>query len=173
MTLTIGSLCSGFGGLDQSVMGVLDASVAWHCQFEPPDKDGRPDRHQYAARILAHHWPGVPNHGDITAIDWARVEPVDIITAGFPCQPVSNAGKRRGHEDERWLWPDVEAAIRRVRPRLVFLENVSALANRGGRRRSRGPGRARVRCGVDLPTSVRHRSPAPKGPVVLRCLGHR
>lgn len=123
--LKIGSLCSGFGGLDQSVMDVLDAEVAWHAQYDPDDK------HQYAAKILAHHWPEVPNHGDITAIDWTQVEPVDILTAGFPCQPVSNAGKRKGHEDDRWLWPDVASAIRVLRPRLVLLENVAALVGRG------------------------------------------
>lgn len=108
-----------------SVMDVLDAEVAWHCQYDPDDK------HQYAARILDAHWPGVPNHGDITAIDWSEVEPVDILTAGFPCQPVSNAGKRKGHEDDRWLWPDVASAIRVLRPRLVLLENVAALIGRG------------------------------------------
>jgi DNA (cytosine-5)-methyltransferase 1 len=125
VTLRIGSLCSGFGGLDMSVMDVLDAEVAWHAQYDPDDK------HQYAAQILAHHWPAVPNHGDITAIDWTEVEPVDILTAGFPCQPVSNAGKRKGHEDDRWLWPDVASAIRVLRPRLVLLENVAALVGRG------------------------------------------
>jgi DNA (cytosine-5)-methyltransferase 1 len=125
VTLRIGSLCSGFGGLDQSVMDVLDAEVAWHAQYDPDDK------HQYAAKILAHHWPNVPNHGDITIVDWSSVEPVDILTAGFPCQPVSNAGKRKGHEDDRWLWPDVASAIRVLRPRLVLLENVAALVGRG------------------------------------------
>lgn len=125
MTLKIGSLCSGFGGLDLSVMDVLDAEIAWHCQYDPDDK------HQYAAKILDAHWPGVPNHGDITAVDWTSVEPVDILTAGFPCQPVSNAGKRKGHEDDRWLWPDVADAVRALRPRLVFLENVSAILVRG------------------------------------------
>ncbi|APD18786.1 DNA methylase [Streptomyces phage Raleigh] len=88
--LRIGSLCSGYGGLDMAVMGLLGATVAWHCQYDPDDK------HQYAARILAHHWPNVPNHGDVTRVDWSSVEPVDILTAGFPCQDVSLAGKRAG-----------------------------------------------------------------------------
>ncbi|MET8098795.1 DNA cytosine methyltransferase [Streptomyces sp. NPDC005236] len=88
--LRVGSLCSGYGGLDMAVCDVLGASVAWHCQYEPGDK------HQYAARILAHHWPGVPNHGDITAVDWSEVEPVDVLTSGFPCTDVSLAGKRAG-----------------------------------------------------------------------------
>ena len=123
--LRIGSLCSGAGLLDMAVMDVLDARVAWHAQYDPDD------RHQWAAQILAHHWPAVPNHGDITSIDWAAAEPVDILTAGFPCQPVSNAGKRKGHEDDRWLWPDVASAIGVLRPRAVVLENVAALIGRG------------------------------------------
>ncbi|WP_244190662.1 DNA cytosine methyltransferase [Streptomyces caeruleatus] len=89
-TLRVGSLCSGYGGLDMAVCDVLGASVAWHCQYDPDDK------HQYAARILAHHWPDVPNHGDVTAVEWSDVEPVDVLTAGFPCQDVSLAGKRAG-----------------------------------------------------------------------------
>lgn len=74
----IGSLCSGYGGLDAAVMDVLGGSVAWHCQYDPED------RHQYAARILEHHWPDVPNHGDITAIDWTHVEPVDVPHGWLP-----------------------------------------------------------------------------------------
>lgn len=73
-----------------AVSQLLGGTVAWHCQYDPDDK------YQYAARILAHHWPKVPNHGDITAIDWTDVEPVDVLTAGFPCQDVSLAGKRVG-----------------------------------------------------------------------------
>jgi DNA (cytosine-5)-methyltransferase 1 len=121
----IGSLCSGYGGLDMAVQSVLGGTVAWHCQYDPDD------RNQYAARVLEARFPSVPNHGDITSIDWTRVEPVDILTAGFPCQPVSNAGKRKGQDDDRWLWPDVADAVRALRPRLVLLENVSALLVRG------------------------------------------
>lgn len=88
--IRIGSLCSGYGGLDMAVMDVLGGSMAWHCQYDPEDK------YQYAARILEHHWPAVPNHGDITQVDWAAVEPVDILTAGFPCQDLSYAGRGAG-----------------------------------------------------------------------------
>lgn len=121
----IGSLCTGYGGLDMAAATVLGARPAWHAQYDPAD------RHQYAARILEHRYPGVPNHGDITAADWTRAEPVEVLTAGFPCQPVSNAGLRKGAEDERWLWPEVARAVRVLRPRLVLLENVSALVVRG------------------------------------------
>ena len=119
----IGSLCSGYGGLDMATQSVFGGSVAWHCQYDPDDK------HQYAAQILARHWPDIPNHGDITAVDWAAVEPVDILTAGFPCQDVSLAGLRAGIADgtRSGLWLHVARAIRELRPRLVVIENVRGL----------------------------------------------
>lgn len=121
--LRIGSLCSGYGGLDMAVMDVLDASVAWHAQYDPDD------HHQWAAQILAHHWPAVPNHGDITAADWSRVEPIDVLTAGFPCQDLSLAGKREGMREgnRSGLWFHVARAIETLRPRLVVIENVPGI----------------------------------------------
>ena len=126
MTLRIGSLCTGYGGLDMAVMDVLDATVAWHCQYDPDD------RHQYAARILEHHWPNVPNHGDITAIDWTQVEPIDVLTAGFPCQDLSYAGRGAGIKEgtRSGLWYAVARAVGALRPRLVVLENVRAIVAR-------------------------------------------
>jgi DNA (cytosine-5)-methyltransferase 1 len=73
--LRIGSLCTGYGGLDLAVQAVLDARLAWYAEV---------DRH--AQTVLAHHFPGVTNLGDIRTIDWHTVAPVDIVTAGFPCQ---------------------------------------------------------------------------------------
>lgn len=113
MTLTIGSLCSGMGGLDMGVQQVLDAEVAWHCEYAAAP-----------SKILAHHWPEIPNHHDLTTTDWAAVEPVDILTAGYPCQPFSGNGSRGGQDDPRHLWPAVFRAIRQLRPRYIFLENV-------------------------------------------------
>lgn len=115
----IGSLCSGFGGLDCAVQAVLGGSIAWHSEIDPA-----------ASKVLAHHWD-VPNHGDLTVMDWSQVEPVDVLTAGFPCQPWSTAGKRRGVEDERAIWPDVARAVRDLRPRFVVLENIAAIAPAG------------------------------------------
>lgn len=127
--LRIGSLCSGYGGLDIAVQEVFGGTVAWHSQYEPPDKHGREDKNQYAARILAHHWPTIPNHGDLTAIDFRQVEPVDILTAGFPCQDVSLAGLRAGLADgtRSGLWLHVARAIEALRPQLVVIENVRGL----------------------------------------------
>lgn len=125
MTLTVGSLCSGAGALDLAVERVFGARTEWHCELEKlTDKDGKVRRNP-AVDVLAEHWPGVPNHGDLTAVDWNAIEPVDLMTAGYPCQPFSPAGKRKGTDDERHIWPDVREAIRRLRPRITFLENVA------------------------------------------------
>lgn len=129
----IGSLFSGFGGLDMAVEDLYGAVTAWHCQYEPPDKKGRPDVHQFAAQVLAHHWPGVPNLGDITAVDWDQVladhGPVDILTGGFPCTDVSLAGKRAGLNDQTrsGLWAHMARAIHALNPNLVVIENVRGL----------------------------------------------
>lgn len=118
--LRIGSLCSGYGGLDMAAEAVTGAATAWHADPMPA-----------AATVLAHRYPGVPNHGDLTTTDWASVEPVDIITAGWPCQPWSNAGLRKGAEDARAIWPAIAGAIRRLRPGIVLLENVRAIIPKG------------------------------------------
>lgn len=112
--MRLGSLCSGAGGLDLAVEQVFGAETAWHCEIDDA-----------AAKVLAHRWTGVPNHRDLTATDWGAVEPIDILTGGYPCQPFSHAGKRKGTDDERHIWPDVREAIRRLRPRYTFLENVA------------------------------------------------
>jgi len=108
--MRVGSLFTGYGGLDLAVGGEL----AWYAEIEPA-----------ACQVLAHHYPGISNLGDITAINWADIEPVDVITGGYPCQPFSHAGNRKGKNDERHLWPYVLTAIRAIRPRYAILENVS------------------------------------------------
>jgi DNA (cytosine-5)-methyltransferase 1 len=123
VTLRLGSLFSGYGGLDIAAEAFFGAETAWHCQYDPEDK------HQYAAAVLTHHWPGVPNLGDITTIDWAQVEPVDILAGGFPCTDVSLAGQRAGLNDQTrsGLWAHMAQAIAVLRPRLVVIENVRGL----------------------------------------------
>jgi DNA (cytosine-5)-methyltransferase 1 len=119
----IASLCSGFGGLDDAVLEAYGGRLAWYCQYDPED------RHQYAAQIIARHAPGVPNLGDITTVDYTQVEPVDILTAGWPCQDMSLAGKRAGliEGTRSGLWFHVARAIKSIRPSLVILENVRGL----------------------------------------------
>ncbi len=116
--MKIGSLFSGYGGLDMGVQAVLGGEVAWHVEF-----DAAP------AKILAHHWPDVPNYGDITTVDFSRVEPVDILTGGFPCQDLSLAGRRAGMRPgtRSGLWADYLRAIDTLRPKLAVIENVRGL----------------------------------------------
>jgi DNA (cytosine-5)-methyltransferase 1 len=118
--LTVGSLFSGIGGLD---LGLERAGmrVIWQSEIDP-----------YAIKVLKKHWPEVPNHGDIKRIDWRAIEPVDVICGGYPCQPFSTAGKRRGTDDPRHLWPWVRAAISELRPRYAILENVRGHLTMGG-----------------------------------------
>lgn len=118
--MRVGSLCSGYGGLDLAVLSVLGGEAVWHAEIDPA-----------ASRVLERHWPDAPNHGDLTAVDWSRVERVAVLTAGWPCQPWSTTGKRKGIEDERAIWPAVAGAVRDLRPGLVFLENVAAIAPAG------------------------------------------
>jgi DNA (cytosine-5)-methyltransferase 1 len=118
MTARIGSLFSGYGGLDMGVMSVLDADVAWHVEWD-----------KAPSKILDYHWPDVPNYGDVTAVDWSAVEPVDILTGGFPCQDVSLAGRRAGMSEgtRSGLWSEFARAIDVLRPQVVVIENVRGL----------------------------------------------
>ena len=113
MTLRIGGMFAGYSGLEMGVAQVLDASPVWFAEID-----------EAPARILQHHYPHVPNLGDVTRVDWGSVPPIDILTAGYPCQPFSQAGHRKGTNDERHLWPYVLNAIKHLRPRAAFFENV-------------------------------------------------
>lgn len=119
----IGSLCSGYGGLDMAVESVLGGSLAWVSDID-----------KGACKVLAHRFPDVPNLGDMMKVDWTQVEPVDVLCAGFPCQPVSGAGKGLGDQDERWLWDEVHRAVREMGPGVVVLENVRGLVSKFGGR---------------------------------------
>ncbi len=118
MTLRIGSLFTGYGGLDDGVRRAVGGTVAWVSDIDPG-----------ACKILAHHHPDTPNLGDITGIDWSTVEPVDVLTGGFPCQDVSIAGRRAGIRPgtRSGLWEHFAYAIDQLRPRLVVIENVRGL----------------------------------------------
>lgn len=89
----------------------------------------------FACRVLARHWPGVPRHDDVrTALDWWRSETrpmVDIVAGGYPCQPESTAGRRRGTEDARWLWPEFACIVDGLRPTYVLGENVVGHRTKG------------------------------------------
>lgn len=106
------------GGLDLAVEHVFNARTVWHAEWEDAP-----------SKILARHWPGVPNLRDVTAVDWAAVEPVDIITGGFPCQDVSLAGRRAGMAEgtRSNLWGAMRSAVEIIRPTYVVAENVRGL----------------------------------------------
>lgn len=110
--LKIGSLCTGYGGLDLAVEEHFNAETVWCAEFD-----------KYASQVIEQRF-NIPNYGNIKEIDWASLEPIDILTAGYPCQPFSHAGYRKGTDDERHIFPYILEAISILRPRWVILENV-------------------------------------------------
>ena len=116
--LRVGSLFSGYGGLDLAVEEVFGARKIWFSEID-----------QAVARVYSGHWPDAPNLGDITAIDWSTVPPVDILCGGFPCQDVSTVGKMAGLAPgtRSGLWANMADAIDQLRPEWVVIENVRGL----------------------------------------------
>jgi DNA (cytosine-5)-methyltransferase 1 len=120
MTLTVGSLFSGIGGID---LGLQRAGfkIAWQVEIN-----------EYCQKVLAKHWPDVARYGDIRTVGSHNLEAVDLMCGGFPCQDISNAGKRAGITGERsGLWSEFYRLICELRPRYVLVENVAALLVRG------------------------------------------
>jgi len=115
----IGSLFSGYGGLDLAVEKMFNAETAWHCEWEDAP-----------SQILASHWD-VPNYRDVSKVDFREVEQVDILTGGFPCQDLSLAGKRAGLQPgtRSGLWSEFARAIETIKPKYVVIENVRGLVS--------------------------------------------
>jgi DNA (cytosine-5)-methyltransferase 1 len=115
--LTFGSLFSGIGVMD---LGLERAGMT--CKWQVENND-------YCLKVLSKHWPDIPKYSDITTLDFAAVEPVDLLAGGFPCQDLSVAGKREGlREGNRsGLWFEFLRGIRTLRPRFVLVENVPGL----------------------------------------------
>ena len=118
--MRFGSLFSGIGGLD---LGLERAGMECTWQVEIDD---------YCTKVLTKNWPKVPKHKDIRDCGRHNLETVDLICGGFPCQPVSLAGKRQAQADPRWLWPEFARIIRELRPSYVLVENVPGLYSAGG-----------------------------------------
>ena len=118
--LTVGSCFAGIGGLD---LGLERAgmSVRWQVEID-----------EFCRRVLAKHWPDVRRHDDINTAPDADLEPVDLICGGVPCQPWSVAGKRKGNDDARDLWPAFWRLCLLLRPRYVVVEEVPGFAVDGG-----------------------------------------
>lgn len=158
--LRVGSLFSGYGGLDLAVEHVFNAETIWFSEINEP-----------VARVFAHHWPHALNLGDITTIDWSAVPPVDIVCGGFPCQDVSTVGKQAGLAPgtRSGLWSRMAAAIDALQPEYVVVENVRGLLSAPA---ARNPleGATDARCNPDTATpgsaaaaTVREVEPDPWG----------
>ena len=116
-----GSLFSGIGGFDLAAEWMGWENV-FHCEWN-----------LFGQRVLKHYWPNAESFNDITKTDFTKyANKIDILTGGFPCQPYSKAGKRRGKQDERHLWPEMLRAIREISPCFVVGENVRGLTNWNG-----------------------------------------
>ncbi|MEV8056546.1 DNA cytosine methyltransferase [Streptomyces antimycoticus] len=120
--MAILELCAGYGGIGLAVEPLVGDKVTHVAEVT-----------KHACKILEERFPGAENIGDVTGYDWTHLtDRVDIITAGFPCQDISNAGKREGiHGKRSGIWKHVAEAVGALRPRLVFLENVAVIRTRG------------------------------------------
>ena len=113
--LTFGSLFAGIGGFD---LGFERAGMRclWQVEKDP-----------YCQKVLAKHWPDVERFEDVREVGKHNLTPIDVICGGFPCQPHSLAGKRKGAEDDRDLWPEYRRIIAELRPAYVIGENVPGI----------------------------------------------
>jgi DNA (cytosine-5)-methyltransferase 1 len=116
--LLAGSMFSGTGGLDLAVEDVFGSRTIWFAETDPN-----------AAKAYQAHWPGVPNLGDVAQIDWAQVEPVDVLCGGPPCQDLSHSGRMSGlgKNTRSGLWRFMAQAVGALRPSWVVLENVPGI----------------------------------------------
>lgn len=109
-------LFSGIGGFSLGLESAGMETVAF-CEQD-----------KFCQKVLAHHWPTLPIHSDITELNGYEYRgSVELVCGGFPCQPFSVAGKQLGKEDDRALWPEMLRVIREVAPRWVIGENVSGI----------------------------------------------
>lgn len=116
-----GSLFSGIGGFDLAAQWMGWDNV-FHCEINP-----------FCQKILKYYWPTAESLDNIKTTDFTKYEgQINIISGGFPCQPYSLAGQRKGTEDDRHLWPEMLRAIREIKPRWVVGENVYGLVNWSG-----------------------------------------
>lgn len=119
--MTHGSLFSGIGGFDLAAEW-MGWENKFHCEWNP-----------FGQKVLKYYWPESESFKDITKTDFTKyANTIDILTGGFPCQPYSLAGKRKGKDDDRHLWPEMLRTIREVKPRWVVGENVRGLLNWNG-----------------------------------------
>jgi DNA (cytosine-5)-methyltransferase 1 len=118
---THGSLFSGIGGFDLAAE-LMGWENKFHCEWN-----------EFGQKVLKYYWPNAESFHDITKTDFTPyANRISILSGGFPCQPYSLAGKRKGKEDERHLFPEMLRAIKEIQPRWVVGENVLGLVNWNG-----------------------------------------
>ena len=116
--MTHASLFSGIGGFDLAAEWMGWQNV-FNCEIDP-----------FCRKILAYHFPNTKQYDDVKTTDFTiHRGHIDVLTGGFPCQPFSQAGKRKGSDDNRYLWPEMLRAIREIAPRWVVGENVFGIVN--------------------------------------------
>lgn len=116
--MTHGSLFSGIGGFDLAARWAGWDNL-FNCEID-----------LFCRTVLKYHFPDAEQYGDIKTTDFTVWrDRIDVLSGGFPCQPFSQAGKRKGTEDDRYLWPEMLGVIRSVRPRWVVGENVIGIVN--------------------------------------------
>ena len=116
-----GSLFSGIGGFDLASEWMGWENV-FHCEWM-----------EFPRKVLEYYWPEADSHIDICKTDFKKyANRIDILTGGFPCQPFSLAGKRKGTDDERYLWGEMLRAIQEIKPTWVIAENVFGITNIDG-----------------------------------------
>jgi DNA (cytosine-5)-methyltransferase 1 len=119
--MTHGSLFSGIGGFDLAAEWMGWENI-FHCEWNP-----------FGQKVLKYYWPEAISYNDITKTDFTiHRGKIDVLTGGFPCQPYSLAGKRKGKEDERHLWPSMCRAIKEIQPRWIVGENVHGIVSWSG-----------------------------------------
>lgn len=109
------SLFSGIGGLDLAFEWAGGEVVAM-CEIDP-----------YCQKVLRKHWPKIPIFGNVKELKGSDIKAVEIIYGGFPCQPFSFAGRRKGKGDDRYLWPEFSRLVREIKPRWIVAENVPGI----------------------------------------------
>jgi DNA (cytosine-5)-methyltransferase 1 len=116
-----GSLFSGIGGFDLAAEWMGWENV-FHCEWM-----------EFPRKVLDYHFPNADSHIDICKTDFTKyANTIDILTGGFPCQPFSNAGQRKGTDDERYLWGEMLRAIQEIKPTFVIAENVFGITTIDG-----------------------------------------
>jgi DNA (cytosine-5)-methyltransferase 1 len=116
-----GSLFSGIGGFDLAAEWMGWENV-FHCEWM-----------EFPRKVLDYHFPNADSHIDICKTDFTKyANQIDIISGGFPCQPFSSSGQKKGTEDERYLWGEMLRAIQEIKPTFVIAENVFGIVNIDG-----------------------------------------